>query len=133
VSWTVVAQPVGPVIAKDAGVNVASLCAGTTLTISVTTPGSGGTGTSQDEYRYDNGSGFTAWSTTLPGFAAVVGTNTIESKRTSTGTALHDALPICVSWTVVAQPVAPVIAKDAGVNVASVCAGTTLTISVTTP
>ncbi|WP_264565882.1 T9SS sorting signal type C domain-containing protein [Flavobacterium sp. N3904] len=127
-SWTVVAVPVGPVIAKNP--NVATVCAGTTLTMTLTTAGTGGTGTSQDEYRYNNGSGLTAWATTVPSFAAVVGTNTIESRRTSTGTGCTTATGNTLSWTVVAVPVGPVIAKNP--NVATVCAGTTLTMTLTT-
>ncbi|WP_035652909.1 hypothetical protein, partial [Flavobacterium sp. ASV13] len=130
-SWTVVAIPVGPVIAKSPGATV-TVCAGTTLTMTTTTAGTGGTGTSQDEYRYNDGSGLTAWSTTVPSFTAVVGTNTIESRRTSTGTGCTTASGNTLSWTVVAVPVGPVIAKSSGASAATVCAGTTLTMTVTT-
>jgi hypothetical protein len=130
---TVVAQPVAPVIAKDP--NLASVCAGTTLTISITTAGTGGTGTSQDQFRYstDNGSNWSSWGTTLPSFAAVTGTNLVESRRTSTGTGCNTSSSNQVSWTVVDQPVGPTIAKAAAVSVVSVCSGTTLTITVATP
>src|SRR6266550_3121997 len=106
----------------------ATVCAGTTLTVDVTA-GTGGTGTSQDEYRYDDGSGFTAWSTTVPSFTAVTGTNTVESRRTSTGTGCNTSSSNSVSWTVVDQPVAPAIVKNPAS--ATVCAGTILTVDVT--
>ena len=128
VSWTVVADPVAPVIAKDP--NVVTVCSGTTLTITVTTPGSGGTGTNTDQYRHstDNGTNWSAWGTTLPSFAAVVGTNLVESRRLSTG--LHCVSNVNqLSWTVVPQPVAPGITKVP--NLAQVCEGVTLTVSTT--
>ena len=126
---TVNAVPVGPVIAKSP--NAAAVCAGATLTITVTTAGTGGAVSSQDEYRYDNGSGFSSWGTSLPSFAAVVGTNTVESRRTSTGSGCTTAAGNTVSWSVVATPVGPVITKNP--NTAAVCVGATLTITVSTP
>jgi hypothetical protein len=124
---TVTALPVGPVIAKNP--NVATVCAGTTLTMTLTTAGTGGTGTSQDEYRYDNGSGLTAWGTTVPSFAAVAGTNTIESRRTSTGTGCTTAVGNTLSWAV-----NPNLA--AGVNISAlpsgaICPGTSVTFTAT--
>ncbi|WPO79903.1 T9SS sorting signal type C domain-containing protein [Flavobacterium sp. KACC 22761] len=108
VSLSVTAVPVGPVIAKSP--NVATVCAGTTLTMTLTTAGTGGAGTSQDEYRYDTGSGFGSWSTAVPSFAAVAGINTIESRRTSTGTGCTTATGNTLNWTVtptVGTPSAP--------------------------
>jgi hypothetical protein len=105
--------------------NVTDVCAGQTLTISVTTAGTGGVvGSSQDEYRYNAGSGFSAWSTTLPSFTAVVGTNTIESRRFSNGTGCTTSSSNSVSWTVVAQPVANNITPN--VAAGFVCAGQSL-------
>ncbi len=120
VSWTVVADPVAPVISKSPA--DATVCAGATLTVTVTTPGSGGTGTSTDEYRYstDNGGSWSAWGVALPSFPAVTGTNLIESRRNSTGTGCTSNVNQ-VSWTVVADPVAPVISKSPAD--ATVCAG----------
>ena len=130
VSWTVNALPIAPVIAKNP--NDTSVCVGATLSISVTTAGTGGAISSQDEYRFstDNGSNWSSWSTTIPNFAAVIGTNIIESRRTSTGLGCTTAAGNTVSWTVNPLPIAPVIAKNP--NDVSVCVGATLSISVTT-
>ncbi|HCI55029.1 MAG TPA: hypothetical protein DFI01_03785, partial [Bacteroidales bacterium] len=130
VSWTVVADPVAPVIAKNPG--VAEVCAGITLTITITTPGSGGTGTTRDEYQYstDGGTSWSGWSTTIPGFSAVTGSNKIQSRRYASGPGCESDIKE-VSWNVVPQPVAPVIQKQP--DVAAVCEGTALTVTVTTP
>ena len=126
---TVVADPVAPVIAKSP--NTATVCEGATLTITVTTAGSGGTGSCTDEYRYstNNGSSWSSWGPSLPSFAAVTGTNLVESRRNCDGSGCNSNVNQ-VSWTVVADPVAPAIAKSP--NTAAVCEGTTLTITVTT-
>ncbi|MBK8706311.1 MAG: hypothetical protein IPN33_23940 [Saprospiraceae bacterium] len=128
-TWTAVADPAAPVIAKSP--NVATVCEDQTLTITVTTAGSGGTGTCVDEYRYstDNGGTWSTWSSSLPSFAAVTGTNLVESRRNCDGSGCNSNVNQ-VSWVVVADPVAPEIAKSP--NVATVCEGTTLTITVTT-
>ncbi len=129
-SWTVVPDPLAPVIVRDPSDNI--VCEGASLTISVTTPGSGGTGVSTDEYRYstDNGTAWSLWNTTQPNFPAVTGTNIVEARRNSTGPGCTSNVNQ-VSWTVVADPVPPLIAKSP--SDATVCEGTTLTISVTTP
>ncbi|HEX7847053.1 MAG TPA: hypothetical protein VF476_14730, partial [Chitinophagaceae bacterium] len=99
VTVTVVPQPVGPVIAKVP--NTASACTGATLTISVATAGTGGVAGSQDQYRYstDNGDNWSAWSTSLPSFAAGTGTNIVESRRFSSTGGCSTA-GNTVSWTV---------------------------------
>ncbi|MBW8331920.1 MAG: HYR domain-containing protein [Prolixibacteraceae bacterium] len=126
VSWTVVAQPVAPGITKSP--TDATVCAGQTLTVT-TTAGSGGTGTIADEYRYstDNSSTWSAWSATVPSFAAVAGTNLVESRRTASGSGCTTSGTNQVSWIV--DP-----ATDPGTVTASssqVCysASTTLTLS----
>jgi hypothetical protein len=126
VSWTVVADPVAPGLTKNPA--DASVCAGPTLTVSVSS-GSGGTGAIADEYSYsvNNGADWSAWSVSVPSFAAVTGTNLIRSRRTATGTGCDESSYNSVSWTVVADPVAPGLTKNP--TDASVCAGVTLTVS----
>ena len=130
VSWNVAAQPTAPALTKDP--DVADVCEGSTLTITIT-PGTGGIGTTADEYRFstDNGATWSAWNTTIPSFAAVIGTNLVESRRTATGTGCTTSPSNQVSWNVVAQPVAPVIAKNPAD--ASLCEGVNLSITVVTP
>lgn len=102
VAVTVVAVPVGPTIVKNP--NVSNVNEGVTLTISVTTAGTGGTGTSQDEYRFstNNGSNWSNWNTSLPSFTAVAGINLVESRRTSTGVGCTTATGNTVTWVVIA-------------------------------
>lgn len=125
-SITVVADPTAPGLTKNP--TDGSVCAGQVLTVS-TTAGSGGTGTITDEYRYstDNGSGWSSWSTSVPSFNAVVGTNLIQGRRTATGTNCDTSPSSEVSWTVVADPVAPTITKNP--SDITVCAGQSLTVS----
>ncbi|MCC6463558.1 MAG: Ig-like domain-containing protein, partial [Saprospiraceae bacterium] len=103
ISVTVVADPTAPVLAKIP--NQASVCTGTMLTISAT-PGTGGTGTCVDEYRYstDNGANWSAWSATLPSFAAVAGTNLVEGRRNCDGSGCDLSTSTSVSWTTVPFP-----------------------------
>jgi hypothetical protein len=102
VSANVVADPVAPTITKSP--NVASLCEGATLTVT-SSGGSGGTGTCNNHYRFtiDNGSTWSSWSNTIPSFAAVIGTNRIQSRRNCTGSGCNSNINN-VSWTVVADP-----------------------------
>ncbi|MEZ6194103.1 MAG: hypothetical protein R3C45_22885, partial [Phycisphaerales bacterium] len=72
-----------------------------------------------------NGAG--AWSATVPSFAATVGTNSISVRKNCNGSGC-DISPVSIySWTVVADPSAPTATKSP--NVASVCAGQTLTLT----
>ncbi|MEZ6194102.1 MAG: hypothetical protein R3C45_22880 [Phycisphaerales bacterium] len=122
VSWTVVADPSAPTATKSP--NVASVCAGQTLTLTGVSDNGGGTGTCTIEYQV-NGAG--AWSSTLPSFAATVGTNSISVRKNCNGSGC-DISPVSIySWTVVADPSAPTATKSP--NVASVCAGQTLTLT----
>jgi uncharacterized protein (TIGR02145 family) len=123
-SWAVVDQPSTPTATKSP--NVATVCAGQTLTL--TNPSSsGGTGTCNFEYQYNTGSGWSSWSTTVPSFAAITGTNQIRIRRTCTGTGCSTSAYSEYSWTVAAQPAAPTATKSP--NVATVCAGQTLTLT----
>jgi hypothetical protein len=121
-SWTVVADPAAPTATKSP--NVASVCAGQTLTLTGVTDNGGGVGC-QIQYSVNGG----AYSTTLPSFAATVGTNTIAIKKTNctAGLDCNESSVNTYSWTVVADPSAPTATKSP--NVASVCAGQTLTLT----
>ncbi|NLU37333.1 MAG: hypothetical protein GXX78_00420, partial [Bacteroidales bacterium] len=76
------------------------------------------------QYRYstDNGNNWSAWSTSVPNFAAVVGTNIIQSRRTADGTGCSTSASNQVSWNVVPQPTAPTINTKTP-NLTSVCQG----------
>ena len=78
--FTIVTDPVAPTMAKVPDVSVA--CPDITLSVTPTA-GTGGAGTCVDEYRYstDNGSTWSEWSTTVPSFTSVNGTNIVESRR----------------------------------------------------
>ncbi|NSW94010.1 MAG: hypothetical protein HPY62_04780, partial [Bacteroidales bacterium] len=103
VTAVIAPQPVAPAISRNP--SDATVCAGIQLAANVTSAGSGGTGTAEDQFRYstDNGATWSAWSATIPVFTAVAGTNLIESRRYSTGTGcvVDDNQ---VSWTVVSPP-----------------------------
>lgn len=123
--WTVVADPLAPTATKSP--DVASVCAGQTLSLTNVTDLGGGTGVCNIEYRFDTGMGFSGWSTTLPGFVAVTGTNTIELRKVCDGADCNTSGTSTYSWTVVADPAAPTATKSP--NVSSVCRGTLLSLS----
>jgi len=94
-------DPTPPTVTKIP--NVVQVCAGQTLSASQTS--SGGTGTCTVEYRFstNNGSFWSAWSTTVPSFAAVAGTNLVEVRRSCNGVGC-DVAVTQVSWSVLADP-----------------------------
>ena len=128
VSWNVVAQPTAPGLTKVP--TAATVCVNQMLTVT-TTAGSGGTGTIADEYRFstNNGTNWSAWSSSVPSFSAVTGTNLIQSRRTATGTGCNESSYNQVSWNVVAQPTAPGLTKVP--TAAMVCVNQMLTVTTT--
>ncbi len=104
ITVTVVADPVAPLISKSP--DVAEVCEGAALTISVDAAGSGGVTGCSDEYRYstDGGGSWTAWSGSPPSFNAVTGTNLVQSHRSCGGSDGCDDNINEVSWIVMADP-----------------------------
>ncbi|MBK6902820.1 MAG: hypothetical protein IPH04_08405 [Saprospirales bacterium] len=100
-----------PVIAKSP--NSAAVCEGTTLTVIVSTPGSGGGENCTDMYRYstDNGTTWTSWSPSIPSFSAVTGTNLIQSWRDCPDSDCSSSVNE-VSWVVNANPVCEITGPD---------------------
>lgn len=121
----IVADPSAPTGTKSP--NLSAVCVGTSLSLSGVIDNGGGAGSCNLEYRYDNGSGFTLWSTTPANFAAVSGTNTIEIRKVCSGAGCDISLTSSYSWSVVNDPAAPSATKSP--NVASVCVGAMLTLS----
>ncbi|CAN5397486.1 hypothetical protein BH09BAC1_BH09BAC1_20670 [soil metagenome] len=105
----------------------AIICEGQTLTLTSPTAGIGGAGTCTFEYHYNDGSGFSSWSTTVPSFAAVQGTNTIEIRRNCNGTGCDISNPTSYSWTVAADPSLPSATRSPDSD--TVCVGATLTLT----
>jgi hypothetical protein len=105
----------------------ATICEGQTLTLTSPTLGSGGAGTCDFEYRYNDGSGFGTWSTSVPSFAAVQGTNTIEIRTNCNGTGCDVSDPTAYSWTVAADPAIPAATRSP--NMDTVCVGATLVLT----
>ncbi|MBK9338510.1 MAG: HYR domain-containing protein [Lewinellaceae bacterium] len=103
VSWMVVADPAAPTATKSP--NTASACAGATLTLTGVTDNGGGTGNCEIQFRYDDGSGFTIWNTTLPSFTAVAGTNIIEVRKVCDGSDCDNSPVSTYSWMVNTDPV----------------------------
>jgi len=100
-SRSVVAIPTAPVITMIP--ISASVASGQMLTVSAVA-GTGGIAPVADEYRYstDNGSSWSSWSSSIPNFAAVAGTNLIESHRKATGASCNLSGSNQVSWFVYA-------------------------------
>jgi len=120
-SWTVVADPAVPSATKSP--DVASVCAGQLLTLTGVTDNGGGTGSCSIWYRANSGT----WTTTLPSFAATVGTNTIEVKKVCDGSGCDESGILTLSWNVSADPATPTATKSP--DVANVCEGQILTLT----
>ncbi|MGI6321517.1 MAG: InlB B-repeat-containing protein [Bacteroidales bacterium] len=110
--------------------NLLELCEGTTLTLIDIQDGSGGSSSCQDEFRFSteidaNGDTiYSAWSGTIPNFAAVVGTNIIQTRRACGSVESEYNTYI---WEVVAQPIISPIAfsfEDIYVGESSIASAT---------
>jgi subtilisin-like proprotein convertase family protein len=119
ITVNVVADPVAPTATKSP--NVTTVCAGATLTLTGVTDNGGGTGTCNIEYSANGGT----WTTTLPSFAATVGTNTIAIRKNCNGTGCDISAVNTYSWTVVADPVAQTITPSVA-NGSTLCVGGTV-------
>jgi len=127
-SWSVVADPSAPTATKSP--NFAAVCEGATLTLTSPTSGGGGTGTCNYEYQYStDGSNYSSWSTSVPGFSAEVGTNYIRIRTNCNGTGCDISGYNAYSWTVNAIPAAPTV----GTIIQPTCATATGTIPLTAP
>jgi hypothetical protein len=125
-TWTVVIDPVAPTATKSPATT--TVCAGATLTLTSPTSGGGGTGTCNFEYRYStDGVGYSSWSTSVPSFSAVVGTNYIEIRTNCNGNSCDNSPATVYSWTVVADPTAPTNTPTPSAS--TVCVGASLSIS----
>ena len=102
-----------PVIIRSPDID--TICPGESLTIT-TTPGSGGTGTCTDEYRYstDNEVTWSAWSASVPVFTAIAGTNMVQSRRACDGSCSSDTS--IVYWTVEDTIAPTVVCKNVAVS-----------------
>ncbi len=121
---TVVADPAAPTATKSPAVE--NVCEGQTLTLSAVTDNGGGTGTCVIEYRFNDGSGFSGWSATLPSFSAVAGINKIEIRKNCNGAGCDLSAVSTYVWTVVADPAAPTAIQSP--DDATVCAGQLLSL-----
>ncbi|MEI6766479.1 MAG: glycine-rich protein [Bacteroidota bacterium] len=126
---TVLPDPIAPII--TAVPSDTNICDNQTLSI-IPVSGSGGFGICTDEYRYskDSGATWTAWSSTIPVFSAVVGTNIIEGRRNCGETGCNSNISR-VHWNIVAQPIAPIFTKIPATD--SVCSGTAVSATLLTP
>lgn len=134
-TWTIVEDPTAPTTATK-NPNVTTVCDGTTLTLAGAASG-GITGMSCSiEYRFstDNGSTWSSASTSIPSFSSVgiLGNdNIIEARRNTcqSGCNAPTSWNEVARWSTVLDPDAPTTAtKDP--SDATVCSGTTLTLSV---
>ncbi|QLH45203.1 MAG: SprB repeat-containing protein [Bacteroidota bacterium] len=131
-AWNVVPQPTAPTTAVMSP-SLSTVCAGTIVTLGGAATG-GNTGLSCSiEYRFSDDGGAT-WSTasgTIPTFTAAdgVGQNIIEARRVSCQSGCNSTAWNAVAiWDGIPQPGAPTTSTK-NPAFASVCVGTTLTIT----
>jgi len=118
-TWAVVADPSAPTATKSP--NVATVCEGQTLTLTGVTDNGGGTGTCTVQYSQNGG----AYSTTLPSFTAIAGTNTIAIKKVCNGSGCGESSVTTYSWDVVADPT--ITTQPTG---GTICSGGTHNLSI---
>ena len=100
-TYNIVADPTAPSATKSP--NVATACAGQSLTLTGAAQGSGGTGTCNIEYATstDGGASYSAWSTTLPTIIATGTDNRIKIRTSCTGTGCNVSPEITYTWAVI--------------------------------
>ncbi|MEI6347052.1 MAG: hypothetical protein WCP69_03795, partial [Bacteroidota bacterium] len=133
VSWLITPQPIAPVLAKVP--NILSVCAGTNLSATLTTAGSGGSGCSDViQYRTDNGGGFGIWQNYTPPTA--ISTTGLVAVQIISYRGNCDVTSLCaqtavdtIKWTVTPQPIAPLIARTP--NTDTLCFGTAISATIT--
>lgn len=133
VTETAVVTFTAPIVAPTDLVRIpdGSVCAGTSLSVVPASGASGGTNC-QYEYRYNDGSGYTAWSTTVPLFTSVQGTNFVEMRyNCEFACNTNPTAAIQRSWTVVPALVQPVINGTKSPNVANICQGVSVSANIT--
>ena len=131
VQVTVVPDPTAPAITRIP--NSSPICPGVTLTIS-SSGGSGGAGTCSDQYRYstNNGGTWSGWSTSLPVFTSVTGTNLVQSRRVCTGVGCNTSSSNQVSW-LVQDTENPTIVCPSNITVDSDAGNCSAVVTYTTP
>jgi hypothetical protein len=130
--WSTVPDPDAPNTSTPSPSD-ATVCAGTTLTLSgVASGGNPGLGCSIEyQYSTDNGSSWTNTATSVPSFAAVSGANNIiQARRSGCQAGCNTSSWFTAgTWVVVAQPVAGTLAKTP--NSAAVCEGDNVSAALT--
>ena len=133
VNWNIVPSLVNPILLKNP--NVAAVCAGIDVSATIQTPGSGGTSCNDLlEFRADNGSGFSSWQSYIPG-DPIPTTGFIQVQVRGfrggclSGLICPPADTTIYSWTISAEPIAPVIVRVPNQN--DVCRGTALSATIT--
>jgi len=133
VSWNIVPSLVNPILLKSP--NVLAVCSGIDVAATIQTAGSGGTSCSDLlQYRGDNGSGFSAWQSYIPGDPiSTTGFIQIQIRGYRggciSGLVCPPADTAIYSWTISAIPVAPIITRNPNLN--DVCTGTALSAIIT--
>jgi hypothetical protein len=123
-SWTVVADPSAPTATKSPA--VATVCVGTTLSLTGVTLGGGGTGGCTIEYSANGGT----WTTAPPVISAIAGVNSISIRTSCGGLGCNTSSVNQYTWT--GQPIAPVANAGGNQTGASTCGLTTVNLSANT-
>lgn len=133
VSWSIFPTLINPILAKNP--NVAAVCAGINVSATIQTAGSGGTSCSDLlEYRANNGSGFSSWQSYNAGDPVPTAGYTEVQIRGFRGGCLSGLVcppadTTIYSWTISAEPIAPLITRNP--NMDDVCNGTALSANIT--
>ncbi len=121
-TWTGHDQATAPTATKSPA--AATVCEGSSLTLTGINPGSGGSGCNTVVYSVDDG----VYAAGVPTISnADVGTHTIQMKMSCTGYGCDNAAVTTYSWDVVADPEAPTATQSPAIT--TVCAGSTLTLT----
>jgi gliding motility-associated-like protein len=133
INWNVYPQPIAPVLAGNP--NVSTVCEGTDVSASLTTPGSGGAGCSDTfEYRVDNGAGYGAWTPyappTLISTTGVVAVQIISYRGNCDPASLCVQTPVdTITWAITPPVTDPVIVKTP--NIDTLCTSNVIFATIT--
>jgi hypothetical protein len=123
ITVTIVADPAAPTATKSP--NTSAACTGQTITLAGVTDNGGGTGTCNIQFCFstNGGASYSAWSTTLPSFAASGTDNRIKLRKNCSGTGCDLSPETTYTWTV--TPTNTISLSSAN-NTQTVCSGTAI-------
>lgn len=133
IGWVFTPDPIGPVLQRNP--DISPVCDGSNVSATLITPGTGGSGCSDIfNFRTDNGSGYGAWATYVPGTdistAGLTRVQIVSQRGNCNPTAnCTESQADTIFWIVMPNATAPTIARTP--NIDTICNGSAISANIT--